>query len=96
MDDLRAELSWRQSEVLDFVLAHIGFLGFPPSYREIGQALGIDSTNAVSGHVKGLIRKGYLAQSGPRGAPRSLQPTDKARRWAASGLTVVHMVKRAS
>lgn len=54
------ELSPRQREVLDCIAAHIDQVGYPPSMREIGNALGIRSTNGVADHIKALVRKGYL------------------------------------
>lgn len=74
MDDL----SPRQRELLDFITAAIDQRGVAPSYREIGAALGIGSTNAVSDHIKALIRKGYLERVGEPGQPRSLRLTLEA------------------
>ena len=63
-----AELSPRQSDVLDFIADTIVNRGLPPSYREIGDALGIASTNGVSDHVKALVRTGYIKKvKGPPG-----------------------------
>lgn len=72
------ELSPRQREILDFVVAAVEQDGVVPSYREIGSALGIASTNAVSDHLKALIRKGYLERVGDPGRPRSLRLTEHA------------------
>ncbi|MCB9687162.1 MAG: repressor LexA [Alphaproteobacteria bacterium] len=72
------ELSPRQREILDFVVAAVEQDGVVPSYREIGTALGIASTNAVSDHLKALIRKGYLERVGDPGRPRSLRLTEHA------------------
>ncbi len=74
MDDL----SPRQRDMLEFLIAHVDQTGVVPSYREIGAALGIGSTNGVSDHIKALERKGYLERSGGRGSPRSLRITEKA------------------
>lgn len=74
MDDL----SPRQREILDFIAASIDMRGVPPSYREIGGALGIGSTNGVSDHIKALVKKGYIERVGGRGTPRSLKITNKA------------------
>ena len=79
------ELSQRQSDVLDFVVQTISDRGLPPSYREIGDALGISSTNGVSDHVKALIKKGYLKKiEGAPGAARGIQLTTKARSMHAN------------
>ena len=65
------ELSQRQADVLDFIATTIESRGLPPSYREIGDALGIASTNGVSDHVKALIKKGFLKKQEPRRAFRA-------------------------
>jgi len=72
------DLSPRQREILDFIVAAIDANGVVPSYREIGAALGIGSTNGVSDHIKALERKGYLERTGGRGSPRSLRVTGGA------------------
>jgi repressor LexA len=72
------ELSPRQRDILDFIVAQVAQTGVVPSYREIGGALGIDSTNAVSDHIKALIRKGYVERVGEPGRPRSLRLTEQA------------------
>ena len=72
------DLSPRQREILDFIMAAIDQHGVVPSYREIGTALGIGSTNGVSDHIKALIRKGYIERVGDAGKPRSLRLTVQA------------------
>ena len=51
-----------------------------PTYREIGDALGIASVNSVSDHVKALIRKGYI-EAPETHIARGHVLTNKARRW---------------
>ena len=53
-------LTKRQRQVLDFISDHICDHGFAPTIREIGEEMGIKSTNGVSEHIETLIRKGYL------------------------------------
>ena len=74
------DLSARQRAILEMIREWIDQNGIPPTYREIGLAMGIRSTNGVSDHVKALIRKGYLNRlgSGGRSLARSLVLTDKA------------------
>ena len=70
-----ADLSPRQKDVLDYISHTIESRGLPPSYREIGDALNIASTNGVSDHVKALIRKGFVKKldGPPGGVARGLQ-----------------------
>jgi repressor LexA len=89
------DLSPRQREILDFVVAQVAQSGVVPSYREIGGALGIESTNAVSDHLKALIRKGYLERVGDPGRPRSLRLTEQATGFVQDdNVTVVPVVGR--
>lgn len=79
------EPSKRQNDVLDYIAETIESRGLPPSYREIGDALGIASTNGVSDHVKALIKKGYLKKlEGAPGAARGIQLTAKSRSMHAN------------
>jgi repressor LexA len=72
------DLAPRQKEVLDFIASSVHQLGLPPSLREIGDALGIRSTNGVADHVKALIRKGYLERVSSGGAARAIRLTAKS------------------
>jgi len=66
------ELTERQAEVLRFIERRIVEQGYPPTLREIGEELGIRSTNGVNDHLKALERKGLLSRDGHRS--RALQP----------------------
>ena len=70
-------LTDRQLEVLRFIAEQIDDQGYPPTIREIGEALGIASTNGVNDHLKALERKGFLTRD--RVKSRALMPTDRAR-----------------
>ncbi len=74
MDDLTP----RQAELLELLRSYHDHHGVVPSYREIGSAMGIGSTNAVSDHIKALVKKGYVERVGKPGRPRSLRLTPKA------------------
>lgn len=56
-------LSPRQQQVLDFIRSEIERQGFPPTMREIGEHLGIVSTNGVNDHLGYLERKGFIKRS---------------------------------
>lgn len=53
-------LTQRQEQTLDFIRASIRERGYPPTLREIGEHMGIRSTNGVNDHLRALERKGYL------------------------------------
>ena len=65
-------LTKRQSTVLEMIARHIDEAGYPPTIRELGEALGIRSTNGVNDHLKALERKGYLSRED--GKSRTMQP----------------------
>ncbi|HET7826056.1 MAG TPA: transcriptional repressor LexA [Anaeromyxobacter sp.] len=70
-------LTDRQLEVLRFIARQIEDAGYPPTIREIGEALDIRSTNGVNDHLKALERKGFLSRDPVKS--RALIPTDQAR-----------------
>lgn len=53
-------LTKRQEQTLDFIRRCIEERGYPPTLREIGEHMGIRSTNGVNDHLRALERKGYL------------------------------------
>src|SRR5512139_3538740 len=59
----RDKLTDRQQQVLDFIQAKIQRDGYPRTIREIGDQLGIRSTNGVNDHLKALSKKGYLQRT---------------------------------
>lgn len=73
------ELAPRQRALLDFVASYQDTRGFPPTIREIGEALGIKSTNGVSDHIKALVKKGYLERGGDPRSSRSIRVAGAAR-----------------
>lgn len=72
----RQPLTPRQQEVLKVIETKIEREGYPPTIREIGDRLGISSTNGVNDHLKALERKGYLVRS--QGKSRGCVPLPSA------------------
>lgn len=64
-------LTRRQKEILTFVQRYGEAHGYPPSVREIGQALGLTSSSTVHSHLAALERKGYLRRDPSK--PRALE-----------------------
>ncbi len=85
------ELPQRQRDVLEFIASCIEDRGVPPTYREIGDALGIGSTNGVADHVKALVKKGYLEKVAG-GAARGLRLTNRARQSLPDTISEVPLV----
>ena len=55
-------LTQRQQDVLVFIEKTVGERGYPPSVREIGQAVGLASPSTVHSHLHTLQRLGYLPE----------------------------------
>jgi repressor LexA len=55
-------LTKRQEQTLEFIRRSIENRGYPPTLREIGEHMGIRSTNGVNDHLRALERKGYLTR----------------------------------
>jgi len=53
-------LTSRQKDVLDYVKSYIVSHGYPPTVREIGTALGINSPATIHAHLKNLEKKGII------------------------------------
>lgn len=69
------KLTKRQSEILNFIKGFIQDEDYSPSYREIGEALGISSPSTIHQHIQTLKSKGYLDLDS--NSPRSLELTSK-------------------
>jgi repressor LexA len=61
-------LTARQRKVLEVIRDSVQRRGYPPSMREIGEAVGLTSTSSVSHQLRALQRKGFLIrdQNRPR------------------------------
>ena len=79
MSVTRQRLTTRQEEVLEIIQQAIARDGYPPTIREIGQRLGIRSTNGVNDHLKALEKKGYLTRGEAKS--RALVPVDFESDW---------------
>src|SRR6201988_3137015 len=64
-------LTWRQRKVLQVIRESVQRRGYPPSMREIGEAVGLTSTSSVSYQLSTLQKKGYLHRD--VGRPRTVE-----------------------
>ena len=60
----------RQREVLEAVTNYISTNGYPPSFRDLGESLGLKSPSTISDLLDKLRKKGYV--SWEEGRPRTL------------------------
>src|SRR5215472_9564555 len=64
-------LTWRQRKVLQVIRESVQRRGYPPSMREIGEAVGLTSTSSVSYQLSTLQKLGYLRRDA--GRPRTVE-----------------------
>jgi len=69
-------LTARQRKVLGVIRESVERRGYPPSMREIGEAVGLTSTSSVAHQLSTLERKGYLRRDPNR--PRAVEVRDPA------------------
>jgi repressor LexA len=65
------ELTERQRQVLEFIKGQVREKGYPPSVREIGEAVGLRSSSTVHGHLRRLESKGYIRRDPTK--PRAIE-----------------------
>ena len=58
-----ANLTRKQKEIYEFILAFTSEHGYPPSVREIGAAVGLKSPSTVHFHMKGLEEAGVIVKA---------------------------------
>ena len=62
-----------QQRILDYIKTEIQNKGYPPSVREIANAVGLKSTSTVHGHLRRLEKKGLLHRDAMK--PRAMEIT---------------------
>ena len=70
------DLTRRQREILHYIKASIRERGYPPSVREICEAVGLRSTSTVHAYLARLEQKGYIRRDPTK--PRAIEVLDEA------------------
>ena len=65
------ELTGRQQEIWDFLVEYVDGHGYPPTVREIGEAVGLASPSTVHAHLANLERAGLLKRDPTK--PRAIE-----------------------
>jgi repressor LexA len=68
------KISPKQQEILDFLKQEILNKGYPPSVREIGEAVNLKSTSSVFSHLNTLEKNGYIHRDPTK--PRAIEIID--------------------
>ena len=66
-----SDISERQISILNFIKKELQKRGYPPSVREIGEAVGLSSSSTVHGHLAQLEKKGYIRRDPTK--PRAIE-----------------------
>ncbi len=75
------DLTPKQQEIYDFIVSFSDEHGYPPSVREIGQAVGLKSPSTVHFHIKGLENAGVITKAAGKTRAMTLtEETEGARR----------------
>lgn len=69
------KLTAMQQKIYDYIANAVRTQGYPPSVREIGEAVGLKSPSTVHFHIKHLEELGYITKSGRKG--RALTLTER-------------------
>lgn len=64
-----------QKEILHYIYEMVEDRGYPPTVREIAQAMRLASTSTVHGHLKKLEQKGYIYKDAAK--PRAIEVTTR-------------------
>lgn len=70
-----SQLSSRQQAILDYIKQEVRKKGYPPSVREIGEAVGLASSSTVHGHLNRLEKKGLIRRDPTK--PRAIEVLDQ-------------------
>lgn len=65
------KLTARQQQIYDYIKQTVGLKGYPPSVREIGDAVGLQSSSTVHSHLTRLEEKGFIKRD--RTKPRAIE-----------------------
>ena len=80
-----------QQRILDFIKSEIQQKGYPPSVREIANAVGLKSTSTVHGHLQRLEKRGLLHRDAMK--PRAMEVVGDPN-FVRSGTTAVPVIGR--
>jgi repressor LexA len=81
-----AELTGRQREIWNFLCDYVDRHGYPPTVREIGEAVGLASPSTVHAHLANLERAGLLRRDPTK--PRALELVGRGKGAAKDVQTV--------
>lgn len=87
---MTSDLSSRQLGILEIIKKEIALKGYPPSVREIGEAVGLTSSSTVHNHLNILEQKGYIRRDPTK--PRAIEVLDSSSEFGSRKIVHVPVV----
>jgi len=85
---LNEELSDRQARILDYIKSTSRLRNYPPSVREIGEAVGLSSSSTVHNHLNQLERRGLIRRDASKSRTVQLVGSASGPEAPAAGVMV--------
>jgi repressor LexA len=86
------DITTRQRRILDYIKQTVQSRGYPPTVREIGEAVGLTSSSSVHAQLANLERRGLLRRDPTK--PRAMELQGSGRRRAAAAAVAVPLLGR--
>ncbi len=86
----KGKLSKKQTEILEYIKEQILDKGFPPSVREICEAVDLKSTSSVHAHLEKLEKTGYIRRDPTK--PRTIEILDDGFEMVRTEMTSIPIV----
>ncbi|MBE6024590.1 MAG: transcriptional repressor LexA [Cellulosilyticum sp.] len=83
-------LTAKQQQILDCIKKSLKEKGYPPSVRELCQAVGLSSTSTVHSHLNTLERKGFIRRDPSK--PRTIEVLDEDVNWLEDHVSAVPII----
>ena len=84
------QISAKQQQILDYIKDEILKKGYPPTVRDIGEAVNLKSTSSVFSHLAALERKGYIRKDPTK--PRAIEVIDDSFQLVRHEMTSIPVV----
>lgn len=86
----KGKISSKQKEILDFLKEEILRKGYPPSVREICDAVNLKSTSSVFAHLETLEKNGYIRKDPTK--PRAIEIVDDSFQQVRTEMTSIPII----
>lgn len=84
------QITPKQQQILDYIKEEILKRGYPPTVRDIGEAVNLKSTSSVFSHLAALERKGFIRKDPTK--PRAIEVIDDSFQLVRHEMTSIPVV----